>query len=399
MLPHPLLRCQHEQLLSQRVENIEFPAFVHDFGIEGGQIERHGNEHLAKIIFILVGEKRKGDSPRMDSNKAIATIKAGKPSPIYLLHGEEPYYIDMVSDYIEHNILNEGQRGFDQTVLYGKDTDFPTIINIAKRYPMMSDYQVVIVKEAQNLDWKNDELFQRYVEQPTPTTILVLAYKFAKFDKRKKLYKLIDKAGTIVESAKVYDNKLAGWVTAYLSEKGRKIHPQAAALIGEHLGANLSKVANELEKLILNVPKEQQISVKDVSDNIGISKDFNSFELTSALVSRNVVKSLQIADYFGANPKSNPPPLVFAALNNYFSKLLKYHYLPDKAPNQAAKDLSVNPFFIREYETGARTYNKWKTVQVISYLREYDLKSKGVNAYNLDPRDLWRELIYKILST
>lgn len=334
----------------------------------------------------------------MDSNKAIANIKAGKPSPIYLLHGEEPYYTDVVSDYIEHHVLNEAQRGFDQTVLYGKDTDFSTIINTAKRYPMMSDYQVVIVKEAQNLDWKNDELFQRYAEQPTPTTILVLAYKFGKFDKRKKLYKLIEKAGTAIESAKVYDNKIAGWATAYLEDKGRKIHPQAAAMIGEYLGNNLSKVVNELEKLILNVPKEQQISVKDVSDNIGISKDFNSFELTAALASRNLVKSLQIADYFGANPKSNPAPLVFAALNNYFAKLLKYHYLPDKSSQQVVKSLGVNPFFVREYEAAARTYNKWKTVQVISHLREYDLKSKGVNAYNLEPRDLWRELVYKILS-
>jgi len=335
----------------------------------------------------------------MDSNKAIANIKAGKPSPIYLLHGEEPYYIDVVSDYIEHHVLNEAQRGFDQTILYGKDTDFSTVINIAKRYPMMSDYQVVIVKEAQNLDWKNDELFQRYAEQPTPTTILVLAHKFSKFDKRRKLYKLIQKVGTAIESPKVYDNKLAGWVTSYLGEKGHKIHPQAAAMIGEHLGANLSKVANELEKLILNVPKEQQISVKDVADNIGISKDFNSFELTAALATRNVAKSLQIADYFGANPKSNPPPLVFAALNNYFSKLLKYHYLPDKSPVKAAAALGVHAYFMRDYETGARTFSKWKTVQVISHLREYDLKSKGVNAYNLEPRDLWRELVYKILST
>lgn len=334
----------------------------------------------------------------MDSDKVIANIKGGKPSPIYLLHGEEPYYIDVVSDYIEDNVLNEAQRGFDQTVLYGKDLEFSTIVNAAKRYPMMSDYQVIIVKEAQNLDWKNDELLQLYAENPTPTTILVLAYKFGKFDKRKKLYKAIDKVGTVLESAKIYDNKVAGWVSSYLTEKGWSIHPQAAAMIGEYLGNNLSKVANELEKLILNVPKDKQITVKEISDNIGISKDFNSFELTAALGSRNAFKSLQIVNYFAANPKNNPPPLVFAALNNYFTKILKYHYLPDKNPQTAAKALGVHPFFVREYESAARSYTKWKSAQVINYLREYDLKSKGVNAANIEQGELLKELVYKILS-
>lgn len=334
----------------------------------------------------------------MDSDKIIADIKAGKPSPVYLLHGEEPYYIDVVSDYIEDHVLEEAQRGFDQTVLYGKDTDVSTIVSAAKRYPMMSDYQVIIVKEAQSLDWKNDELLQHYAANPTPTTILVFAYKFGKFDKRKKLYKLIDKAGTILESSKIYDNKVAAWVTDYLGKRERKIHPQAAAMIGEYLGNNLSKVVNELEKLILNVPKDQQITAKEVSDNIGVSKDFNSFELTAALGTRNAFKCFQIVDYFAANPKSNPPPLVFAALNNYFSKILKYHYLPDKNSQSAAKALGVNPFFVREYEAAARTYTKWKTVQVISYLREYDLKSKGVNASNIEQGELMKELVYKILS-
>lgn len=334
----------------------------------------------------------------MDSDRIIADIKAGKPSPIYLLHGEEPYYIDVVSDYIEEHVLDEAQRGFDQTVLYGKDTELSTIVNTAKRYPMMSDYQVIIVKEAQNLEWKDDALLQRYVENPTPTTILVLCYKFGKFDKRKKLYKLIDKAGTVLESAKLYDNKIPAWATGYLEKRGWKIHPQASAMIAEYLGTNLSKVANELEKLILNVPKERQITAKEVADNIGISKDFNSFELTAALGTRNAFKSLQIVNYFAANPKNNPPPLVFAALNNYFSKILKYHYLPDKNPQLAAKALSVNPFFVREYEAAARTYTKWKTAQVISYLREYDLKSKGVNASNADQGELLKELVYKILS-
>lgn len=334
----------------------------------------------------------------MDANKILADIKDRKLKPVYLLHGEEPYYIDLVSNYIEEHILNEAQKGFDQTVLYGKDTDFVTIVNAAKRYPMMSDYQVIIVKEAQNLKWKgDDELLLSYLENPMKNTVLVLAHKYGKFDKRKKIYKIIEKAGVVLESAKLYDDKVAPWITAYLKGRGGSVHPQAAAMMAEYLGNDLSKVVNELEKLLLNVPKGQEITVQDIESNIGISKDFNVFELNTALAKKDALKAFRIVDYFAANPRSNPVQVIFGAMGGYFVKVLKYHYLIDKSSQAVARELGVHPFFTKEYDIAARSYGKRKTFEIISYLREYDLKSKGLNAVNLNQGDLLKELVYKIL--
>src|SRR5690606_38258625 len=223
----------------------------------------------------------------MNVNAILADIKKRKFSPVYLLHGEEPYYIDLVSDALEHKVLDDSQKGFDQTVLYGKDTNIVNVVNAAKRYPMMSDYQVILIKEAQDLKWKTEEdVLLKYVENLTPTTILVLAYKHAKFDKRKKLYKAIEKVGHVVESAKLYDNKVGEWIMDQFRDAGRTIHPQAAAMMADYLGTNLSKVANEIDKLLLNVPQEQEILPQHIEQNIGISKDYNVFELQSALAKR-----------------------------------------------------------------------------------------------------------------
>src|SRR5690606_34875661 len=261
-----------------------------------------------------------------------------KFSPVYLLHGDESYYIDLISDALEEQVLNEAQKGFDQIILYGKDTSIVHVVNAAKRYPMMSDYQLILIKEAQDLKWKTEEdLLLKYLEHLTPTTILVFAYKYNKFDKRKKIYKAFEKAGIIVESAKLYENTVGEWVTEQFRNAQRQIHPQAAAMMAEYLGTDLSKIANEINKLILNVSKEQEIQPLHIEQNIGISKDFNVFELQSALAKRNTVKAMQIVDYFTANPKSNPLPVVIGNLGNYFTKILKYHYLPDKSPQVAAK--------------------------------------------------------------
>ena len=333
----------------------------------------------------------------MDTNKIIADIKSRKLQPVYLLHGEEPYAIDLVSDCIEKEVLDEAQKGFDQTVLYGKDTDFTTIVSAARRYPMMSDFQVIIVKEAQNLKWKEDELLTAYLENPMKSTVLVLAYKHGKFDKRRKVYKAAGKVGVVLESPKLYDDKVAPWITGYVKDKGWSIHPQAAAMMAEYLGADLSKVVNELDKLMLNVPAGQEISAQDIERNIGISKDFNVFELTTALAKRDAEKAFRIVDYFGANPRSNPMPVVLGAMGGYFTKVLKYHYLTDRSPQAVARELGVHPFFTREYDVAARTFNRRKTFDIIAYLRESDLKSKGLNAVNLEPSDLLKELVYKIL--
>ncbi|UIR57127.1 DNA polymerase III subunit delta [Sphingobacterium sp. SRCM116780] len=333
----------------------------------------------------------------MNISPILADIKKRKYVPIYLLHGEESYFIDVISDALENSVLNDAQKGFDQTILYGKDTDFSTIVNAAKRYPMMSDYQLIIIKEAQDLKWKDDDLLLKYMEQLTPTTVLVLDYKYSKFDKRKKLYKAIEKKGLVVESNKLYDDKVAAWIGSYIKEQGWNMHPQAAALMAEYLGTELSKIVNELNKLMLNVPKEREISVTDIEQNIGISKDFNVFELNTALARRNAFKAYQIVDYFAANPKSNPLVLVLGNMAGYFTKILKYHYIIDKST--AAKELGVHPFFLKEYELAARNYNRRKTFAIIEALKDADLKSKGMHVgSNTNTKDILTELIFSILN-
>ncbi|HMR18469.1 MAG TPA: DNA polymerase III subunit delta [Sphingobacterium sp.] len=336
----------------------------------------------------------------MSVNTILSDIRQRRYKAVYLLHGEEAHYIDLLSDTIEQTILQEAQKGFDQTVLYGKDTDMSTIINSAKRYPMLSDYQVIIIKEAQNLKWKQeDELLSKYAENPTPTTILVFAYKHGKFDKRTKLYKQLDKIGVVFESAKLPDYKIAAWISDEVQQEGRNIHPQAAALMAEYLGTDLSKISNELHKLMLNMSKDREISLKDVEANIGISKDYNVFELTKALGKRDVVKAFQIVDYFDANPKANPMVVVMGSLSSYFTRLLKYHYLPDKSSQSVAKALGVNPFFTKEFDLAARYFSRRKTFEVFSILSEYDLKSKGLNVGpHMTHGELMREMIFKILN-
>lgn len=339
----------------------------------------------------------------MTAAEILKDLKNRKFKPLYLLHGEEPYFIDLVSNYIEHHLLPEHERGFNQTVVYGKDTDIMTVLNAAKRYPMMADYQVVLVKEAQDMKWGKDDDNKKsidpvlsYLENPLPSTILVFCYKYGKFDKRKKTYKAIEKNGLIFESATLYDNKVPAWVEGYVSEKGYKMNQQGSAMIAEYLGNDLSKIANELDKLMLNVSAGQEITLKHIQDNIGISKEYNVFELQTALTKKDAYKVNQIINYFEANPKSNPIVLVLGNLNNFFSKVLVYHYVKDKTPQNLAREMGVNPYFIKDYEQAARNYPLGKIFQVISYLREYDLKSKGVES-NAPHGELMKELMFKIL--
>lgn len=339
----------------------------------------------------------------MTATDILKDLKNRKFKPVYLLHGDEPYYIDLISNYIEHNTLPAAERGFNQTVLYGKDTEIMTVLNAAKRYPMMADHQVVLVKEAQEMKWGKDDDDKKhinpllaYLEKPLPSTILVFCYKYGKFDKRKKTYKAIDKNGLVFESASLYDSKIPGWIDGFVQEKGYRANQQATTMLAEYLGNDLSKIANELEKLMLNVPQGEEITLKHIQDNIGISKEYNVFELQAALAKKDVLKTNQIINYFEANPKANPIVLLFGNLNNYFSKVLVYHYVKDKSPQNLAKEMGVNPYFIKDYEQAARNYNFAKTMQIIGLLREYDLKSKGVES-NLPPGELMRELMFKIL--
>ena len=339
----------------------------------------------------------------MTADDILKDLKNRKYKPLYLLHGEEPYFIDQVSNYAEHQLLPEAEKGFNQTVLYGKDTEVMTVLNAAKRYPMMADYQVVLVKEAQDMKWGRDDDDKKsinpllnYLENPLPSTILVFCYKYGKFDKRKKTYKAIERNGVIFESTPLYDSKIPGWIEGFVAGKKYKIDPQASAMLAEYLGNDLSKIANEMEKLMLNVPAGQTITMQHVQDNIGISKEYNVFELQSALSRKDPFKVNQIINYFEANPKANPIVLVLGNLNNFFSKVLLYHYAKDKSPQNLARELGVSPYFLKDYELAARNYNYGKTIQIISLLREYDLKSKGVDS-NAENGELMKELMFKIL--
>ncbi|GAC1300749.1 MAG: DNA polymerase III subunit delta [Mucilaginibacter sp.] len=339
----------------------------------------------------------------MTASEIIKNLQKKKYKPVYLLHGDEPYYIDLVGNYVEHQLLSDAEKGFNQTVLYGKDTDIMTVLGAAKRYPMMADCQVVIVKEAQDMKWGSDDTDKKsinpllnYLENPSPSTILVFCYKYGKFDKRKKTYKAIEKNGLIFESAPLYDSKVPGWVEGFIAEKGYKINQQASLMLAEYLGNDLSKIANELEKLMLNVAAGQEITLKHIHDNIGISKEYNVFELQAALGKRDAFKANQIINYFEANPKANPIVLVLGNLNTFFSKVLTYHYVQDKSQQNLARQLGVNPYFVKDYEQAARSYNYGKTMQIISYLREYDVKSKGVDS-TTDHGGLMKELVFKIL--
>ncbi|MCB2221406.1 MAG: DNA polymerase III subunit delta [Bacteroidetes bacterium] len=331
----------------------------------------------------------------MKFEQIISDLKNKIYYPVYFLAGEEPYYIDTISDYIEDHVLSDVEKEFNQTVVYGRDTDVLAIISQAKRYPMMANYQVVIVKEAQNIQ-KIEELLP-YVENPLSSTLLVINYKYKKVDKRKSFFKQLDKKGVLFESKKLYDNQVAGWINSYVAQKGFKITPKASAMLAEFLGTDLSKIVNEVNKLVLNVPASSEINDELVERNIGISKDFNIFELQNAIGTRNVLKANQIINYFAANPKENPLVKTITLLNTFFSKILIYHQLADKSRNNAASALSVNPFFVKDYQDAARHYSIGKLIKIIGYLREYDLKSKGVGNISTSDGELLKELLYKIM--
>ena len=328
-------------------------------------------------------------------NAIVVDIKKGNTKPIYFLMGEEPYYIDQISDFIEDNVLDETEKGFNLQVMYGRDVAIDDIISAAKRYPMMSEKQVLIVKEAQDLSRSIEKLVS-YAENVQPTTVLVINYKYKKLDKRKKLYKAIDKVGVLFDSKKLYDNQVADWIRRVLSGKNYKIEPKAAQMLVEFLGTDLSKIANELKKLMLILPKETIITDHHIEENIGISKDFNNFELLKAIGSVNVVKANRIINYFVENPKNNPTVMTISLLNNFFTKLLLFHGLQDKSKSSVSKSLGVGFYFVDDYFLAAKNYTMRKVAKVIGYLRDADVKSKGVGASQTQ-EDILKELIFKIL--
>ncbi len=330
------------------------------------------------------------------NNQLITDIKGGKIAPIYFLMGEEAYYIDMISDYIESYVLAEEEKGFNQMVLYGKDVSIQDIVSNAKRYPMMAERQVIIVKEAQNLI-KTIEQLVDYAKNPQPSTVLVFNYKYKSLDKRKALYKTLSKSAIVFESKKIYEDKIPSWIQNYLSAKKITITPKAALMLSEFLGNDLSKIANELNKLEIVVGAQREITPEIIEENIGISKDFNNFELQKAIGHLDHKKALQIVNYFSQNSKQHPFVLTISILYLYFKKLMTLHTVRDRNPGTVAKALGVNPYFVNEYIAVSRNFPMKRISGVLETLRKYDAKSKGVGA-NLSPRDLYNELIYNILK-
>lgn len=334
----------------------------------------------------------------MDEARQIVTeIQKGNIKPIYFLMGEEPYYIDKISDFIEENILTEEERGFNQMLIYGRDTSIDEIVSNAKRYPMMAERQVVIVKEAQDLS-RTIEKLADYAENPQPTTVLVVCYKYKKIDKRKKLHKSISKSGMIFEGKRLYENQVGDWIIKTMKGRGYVVSPKAAQMLVEFLGTDLGKIDNELQKLQLICPQGTTLSPEIIEENIGISKDFNNFELRKAIGERDSLKAHRIINYFAQNPKDNPLVVTISLLFSYFSQILQYHGLTDKSKGSVAKQLKVNPYFVSDYAVAARNYPMKKVSKAISLLQETDVKSKGVGAANVSHGDLLKELLVKIMN-
>ena len=329
--------------------------------------------------------------------KIINDIKAGNIKPIYFLMGEEPYYIDRITEYLEHNLLKEDEKGFNQMVLYGRDTSIDDIVANAKRYPMMAERQVVIVKEAQELS-RTIEQLEKYVENPQISTVLVIAYKYKTLDRRKKVTKLMEKNGLVYESKKLYENQVGQWIKRVLQGRGYSIEPKAMAMLVEFLGSDLSRIANELTKLEIILPKGSTITPNHIEENIGFSKDFNVFEFRKAIGDKNQFKAYQIANYFAQNQKDNPIVMTNGLVFSFFSALLQYHGLKDKSPSNAAKILKVSPYFINDYIAAAHNYPMKKVSAIVGTLRDVDVKSKGVGANGLPQGDLLKEMLVSIFN-
>ena len=318
-------------------------------------------------------------------------------APIYFLMGEEDYYIDRISEYILNHILTDTEKEFNQTVVYGADTDIASVINTARRYPMMSKYQIVVVKEAQNL--KNLDELVYYLQKPMPSTILVFCYKHGSLDRRKKITIELDKAGVLFESKKLKDTQLPGFITSYLKRRQVEIEPKASEMMAEFVGTDLNRMASELEKLIITLSKGQRrITPEQIERNIGISKDFNNFELRNALIAKDILKANQIVKYFEENPKSNPLQVTLAVLFNFFSNLMLAYYAPEKNEQGIAAQLDLRSAWqARDYQTAMRRYTGVKVMKIIEAIRRCDVRSKGISNASVSDGDLLRELVYVIL--
>ena len=334
------------------------------------------------------------------AREIVQQARGGVFKPVYLLMGDEPYYVDMVCDAIIEHCLDESERDFNQTVCYGADVDADAVITAARRYPMFADRQLVVVKEAQMM--KSLEELSVYCQKPLESTVLVIAMHGASADKRKSLYKTVSKIGVVLESQILRDYEVPRWIPVLYQTKGLKITPDAAALLAEHAGTDLNKIAIETEKMLKNLPEGTvEVTAADIEKNVGISRQFSIFELTKELSNRNAAKALRIAAYIGSSARF-AMPMAVSALYTHFYRILKYEALlmqnPRPANDQKAKVLGVNPYFFSEYDTAVRNYPLKKTMAIIALLKEYDYKGKGGDVGEATPAELMVELTVRILN-
>ena len=327
-------------------------------------------------------------------------IKNKEFLPIYFFHGEEAYYIDIAVKALENDVLTEDEKAFNQTVVYGKDTNYNEILSLAKQYPMMGDKQLIIVKEAQDLKFNDEEtkILEKYVENPVESTILVFAHKHKKVDSRKKVFKTLDKAKMLFHSEPMKDYNLAKWIDDEARNLQIKLAPGISQLLADYLGNDLSRIANELNKMKLVLKDGEVLDGKLVETHIGISKEFNVFELQKALGKKDANTAFKIAYYMGKNPKTNPIVMTIGNLYNFFSNVVLYHTVSHQSPPTIASELGINPYFVKDYAEAARLYPLKFATRIISVLREIDLKSKGLGAVNMDEGELLKEMVYKIIN-
>ena len=334
------------------------------------------------------------------ANDVLKDLKANQYAPVYFLHGEEPYQIDKIADYIEKHSLTATEKGFNLTVIYGKDSSIKIVLESARKFPVMAQKQVIIVKEAQELQGLNKKEEQAhlaaYCQKPVPSTVLVIAYKHKKIDARTALYKVLKKQAVLVETKKLYDNQIPDWINNYCKENGHSIRPKASVLLSEYIGNNISRITKEIDKIFINFKRKIEITEPIIEEYIGISKEFNVFELQNAFGKKEVLKVNQIINYFESNPKNNPVIPVIALLFSYFTKILLVHCNKGKDTRTLAGLLKVNPYFIKDYLEASRSFSLMKILTIISYIHKADLHSKGVESVAGDYAIL-KVLAFKIL--
>jgi DNA polymerase-3 subunit delta len=333
--------------------------------------------------------------------EVLKDLRSGKYAPIYFLHGEEPFFIDQITDFIEMNALADHEKSFNQIMMYGKDSHMNSILTNAKRFPMMADRQVVIVKEAQNIPdlgkEAGDKLLMAYLQNPLPSTILVFAHKYKTLDRRKPLAKEMDKKAVLVKSDKIPEYKLPPWIEEYFKQKGFSIDIKAAQLLAESIGNQLEVLSNEVDKMLINFTEPVQISSNHIQQFIGISKDYNNFELTKAISFRDVLKANRIIDHFSQNQRSNPAIPIIGLMYLHFSRLLLIHGNKSLSESELAGKIKVHPYFVKEYVIAAKNYSLGKVIDNIGYLQEADLRSKGIHTNSMEESEILKELIFKIM--